>query len=301
VELFFWDEAHFASPQAYKDRAQELLADAYLAFRRHDTKALGRLLDVAMESSSRAVVDPYATTYENTIGLCSLLSAICYAAEGKHEDVYQIVTLVLLMQDFSDARRRANGAPVLPASELRYTALNVLGDVKWQGDERDRDRVMTPEEMAVEWPRLYELAMYYMYEWHREDTQRIADVKHALGWAGLQVIKTATRFLDGLTVCDLITKFNKWYGPQLAMGRGDFKNRAPLNVNSPWYFDYELTKLHLAGQLVQQDLDYLYEQRERLLNQEDSRCSVYKASAAREYVVLRSGCTLEVLNGAAAS
>ncbi len=293
-DLFFWREEDYVSARAYKDRAQDLLYLAYRAYRKADAAELARLIDVTMQSSERAWRDPYLISYERTVSLISLLSALCYSAEGKHDTVYQICSTVLMIADDCDKRRAEYGKPPLPASEVRYTVLNVLGDTKWCGDESERNRVMTPEEMCDEWPVIYERAMYYAWEWYRDDRQRIADIKEALGWAGVQVAKTAARFCPD-RLCSHITKFNKWYGATLAMADGHYRRNGPL-AESPWYYDFEIAKLYLADRLSVEALDHLTKQREALLSTEHASCTTYRKAARREYKVLRSGCVLEVIS-----
>lgn len=300
MELFFWRDCDFASHAAYKDRCQHIVGLGYLAYRKADQRELRRLIDLLRETNAFAGEDPDRTSYERTLCLLALLLALCFAAEGKHDCAYDSVSMVLMIQDWADERQGLRGLTPLPASEVRWTAMNVLGDMKWNGEQRDRNRVMTPEELCDEWPRVYKRAMHFARETYNGDAVRIHDIHTALGWAGLQAIKTATRYCPERAAL-LVAQFNSWFKERLVSTEGHYRkyrNAANPHGDSVYYWDHELTKTYLAGRLYASDLDYMTAQRARLLTPKQAADSVYCMAVEREYALMKASCKLELVRAA---
>lgn len=297
-----WRDSDLRDARAFRQAMLRLVAQATIAYRQNNRIELQSITRALKAAKPYCLHEPMLSVYEHGFCMISLLACLSFVGTGQHEEVYSIAGGINELLKAGDRRRLRAGLARRDMGEIRFTLLNVLGDCKWQGSNEDRNRIMSPEEMCEEWPRVYHRTMANAYTRHADDPARIDDLHTALGWAGLQVIKTANRFTPA-RVIGLVKTFNQWYGPTLAMSVGHYRKGKMLAPDSPLAWDWELCKLYCAGELTQRDLDEIHIRREAALRiflaGEDYDLSAYRVAAEREYVMLKNGIKIEVVHGAA--
>lgn len=299
-----WTAGMLLKHPEFKHECNQLLADCTVAFRANDYAGMCRVMDILDEVAPLIRDEPFISTYEYTYSLVGLLIGITLANAGEHKEAFLIADYVHARWQIGRARREALGIHHVHHTEVRYTLLNLLGDLKWRCEEGYRDRVLTPQEMAEEWEQCAQRCFAYASENFGEDSQRTQDIITALGWSGVEVIKTATRYLPPSTVATLITKFNRLFGNKLAATAWHFRDKLPMfDQDSPWYWDYELCKVYLQDELDGNTLDYLWERREAAIAKtaaaDDYDLEMHEASAPKLRSMLEKGIHLEVIERAA--
>lgn len=298
----YWTTGMLLKHPDFKHECNQLLADCTVAFRANDYSGMCRVMDILDEVAPLVRDEPFISTYEYTYSLVGLLIGITLANAGYHEDAFLIADYVDARWQIAKARRAALGIHHVHHTEVRYTLLNLLGDLKWRCDAEYRDRVMTPAEMAEEWEQCAERCFSYANENFGTDSQRTKDIIHALGWSGVEVIKTATRFLAPAAAMKLIGKFNRLFGNKLAASPWYFRNKPALDEDCAWYWDYELCKVYLLDDLDGDTLDHLWEKREAAIramaSSDDYDLSMHESVAPAMRRMLEKGIKLEVIERA---
>lgn len=302
LEGSFWTPERVASPGAFKRATNELLAECTDAFRANDRRAMWRILDVLDEALPFAAEEPWVSSHEYAYCLVGLLIGITLANAGEFEYAFLIAHYVNARLICGDARRKALGIAGVKNTEIRLNLLNLLGDLKKQCDVANRDTVLTPQLMCEDIlvcaanVKLYVdrnmvEAAQMLPESRAKVELRCQDITNALGWAWLMVIETATRYLPKAVVVDQITRFNRALGFKLAASPWHYKKHAPLDEHSPWYWDYEICKLDLLGELSESDIDYLWARRSAAVRKfamaEDYDLTNFEVSERREEARLR--------------
>lgn len=297
----YWKDSELRGAKPFRQAMLLLIARADLAYRRNSRVELEAIVTALEAAEPYASSEQMRAIYLHGFCIINLLVALAFADSGQHEEVYEIAAGVKQLLDDNDKYRKRHGLPRRDYSEIRYLMYNTLASAKWQGNDADRDTVMSPEELCEEWPKVYHRAMANANQRYGDDAARIADVHEALGWSGLQVIKCATRYCPH-AVPRLIASFNQWYSPVLAMAEGNWKTKKPMAPHSVWFWDYELCKSFLASKLTKEALDELYARKEEARRQmpisADQDLTHYYVAIEHEYKFLKTGCKIEVVGKA---
>jgi len=223
--------------------------------------------------------EPYVSMYEQAIGKLGALAA--YAASQLREFgiVYRQLAVVRAMLDSSARRRAKLGFEPWPHSEIRLNMVRTLADSKMQGEEADRDRLYTPEELYALYELLYSRITSFMEE-HEMDEREARVHWDNLASTGCQLLKMSARFTPQLLI-EQIQRFNRRYGANIAMGVGHFRNHRALG--GLWYWDFEITKLYLAGELNKKDLDFCHERLMKAAMAEAPDSPIFHQALKMEY------------------
>jgi len=281
-----------------------ILAECTTAFRAGNHHKIEELLARLEQAAPLVKAEPQRSTYEYTYCLVGLHMGILLAGMGEFDYAFVIAHYVEAIRQYGRSRRQALGLPMLPQTEVRYTLLNLLGDLKKQASLEHRDAVLTPGQMWEEWKSAATRAFEHTEPLLLKNPQRAHNVRHAVGWAGLQVIECCTRFLPQADAARMVNHFNRRFGGHLAVAPWHFRDN-PVLANSAWYWDYEIYKLDFLGRLNLATLEDLWARREAAINQiaqeTDYDLRGFNSNARREYRVLAEKCKLQLIGVARAS
>lgn len=296
----YWNRGNLSHHGAFKQATLKIIADCTTAFRAGDRAAMDKLLTILDEAAPQATAEPFLSTHEYTSCVVALLIGIDLARCGEFEHASLIAFYVHAIQLRGDARRKALGLGHLRHTEVKYMLLNLLGDLKAQASIEYRDAVYSPRQMCTEWQAAAERALAYSAANHAP--RRAEDIRRHVGWAGVQVIKTAQRFLVPSEVVALIAKFNKMFGAHLAATPLHFRDNPPV-ADHPWYWSFEICKGALSGELTREEVDELYYRKalaeDLMYAGESYDFTSYNEAAEREARTIKARCKLEVLESPA--
>lgn len=254
----FWRGEALTSLDNYRRGVLVTCAQADRAFRGGDECTLVQLQE-RMYSSKARIPEHYMDAYHYGICEVTLLLALCCSVRGDFESVITLCHTVDMIRHFAERERISEGRGPHPLSVTLTTEINALGECKWQCDERYRDRVMTPEEMAGRWHDLMKRVPQFAADKFGASSTRYQDCMERLAWSGLQVAKTLYRYRRDL-VPEFVAYFNGRFGPTLECGPGDYCYK-PLAADDPKYWDFELAKLIIDGKLTDGDERYIRQRR----------------------------------------
>jgi hypothetical protein len=301
MEQLFWTADKLATEGSFHLACNIILAECTEAYRAGDLATLDRLVSRMDAAAPLATREPLISRFEYTYAIVLLHVGLALASSGDFDYAFLIANYVEGLRQYSRTRRMAMGLPLLHNTEVRYLMLNLLGDLKKQAKVEFRDAVLTPAMMWEEWKIAADRALDYIQSYSPE---RAAKVRHDLGWAGVQVIECATRFMPPLEVTGMISHFNRRFGQHLAASAGHFNDNPPL-CDSAWYWDYEIYKLDFAGKLDPEVMHELIERRDRcvrvLAKKDAYDLTSYTAGVVREKRALAERAKLSIVEAKRAS
>jgi hypothetical protein len=243
--------------------------------------------------------EPYVSKYEQAIGKLGTLAAYAASQLRDYEMVYTQLELVRNMLESSARRRKDLGFAPWPHSEIKLHFLRTLGDCKVQDSKAEPNRLYSPQEMFELYELLYSRYTAFMEE--HEVTGKAAKVNwDNLSHTGGALVKVCARFTPQLLV-QQIQRFNRRFGANMALGVGHFRNNHALG--GVWYWDFEITKLNIAGELTMKDLEFCHERLLKAAMAEAPEATIFHQALKTEYFWLakaiqrRDKPGLEVVSG----
>jgi hypothetical protein len=176
-----------------------------------------------------------------------------------------------------------------PNNELRWCALRVVADVKWQEPGPLSDRLWTPAWMLAEYARIYAVVTEKMVS--QPVPERDPAVREGLCWTEFVLLKMAARWLPK-ELTGLCTRFNRRWGASLAVGEAHFQHHEPVGGRLNFYWDFEICKRWVSGRLTRDELDHCHERLVRAALQDESlTSSQYLHGLALQYRYLAVNCS----------
>lgn len=248
----YWPKRCFRSEDALRTHVLALAQEIQDNLRVCDYDSVETLLKVYDWAASDCTHEPLQTAYELGALLIDVEIGWSSACNGFYEQAHLDVASASRILSIGDKRRRQQRMNPRSNSEVRYRSLGVLAAAKWEGPEYLRNEVKTPEQIVLEYSDVCEKVVAYLAAYPRTEEGRDNRVMEQLGIVGVEVATMAFRYCPEL-LNKLVVQFNKRHGPHLALAAGHFVKNPPLSP-SAWYWDFEISKQFMSGQLTRVQL-----------------------------------------------
>ncbi len=256
-----------------------------------EIEAAEELREIYCRVEPHCIDTELAASYDHGLIMFGMLLAECAALYRQWADAYRLAAEAREL--VRDIRRRD---PRRRHSEALWVTARVLADVKWQEPEGNRDRLITPEQLVAEYR---EIERHVRAELPGIPEDRRADIVESLAWTGLAMCKLAVRFLSTRQLAQLVSHCGMAYGAALRCDVGHCRyGNGPPPGHATFYWDYEICKLWLAGELTLDELDDCHRARVLAAEAEGHSAPLYRRALELEYAAMAPSCQrqLELLN-----
>jgi hypothetical protein len=219
------------------------LAFVQEAIRNRDWHDLLAVLEAFQSSSENCDSEPLATIYDFGQLCITTHIADAHASAGSWEDAYSLIgnvyTMLLIGGEYCIRPRQFR-------IEVQLLCLIVLAKCKWQGEDDDRNRIRSPLQMISDF---YQLASHV--ESCAESTSRSSpsykETRELLAIANLEIAKMAFRYCAE-HVQTLVRFFNEHTADSISLELAHYRSNTPFGTDRYW--DFELAKLYISGNLT---------------------------------------------------
>lgn len=293
-----WLRGALDSEAEFRQVMLSVVDDCHRIARRSDFKIIRSLVRAMHWVEPHCREYPLALAYELGCRLNALIVADCCVKLCLFDAAYRLCAGVMELLEDSDERERAQGREPRGNSETRYSVLRIIADCKWLQPDEYRDKLLTPEQMLSRFNAIYTDIDAKLNTRPLAEPGRNERIRLHLAWTEFILAKMAARYLPE-QLLGLTQQFNRRHGAALAVGVGHFRQSKPV-ADCMWYWDFELTKLWIAGELTVEDLEYCHQQRVQAARRESKwDLTSYLHGLELECRVMRRQCAkrLEVLSG----
>lgn len=274
-----------------------LVGEAHALAMRGEIRRAAEVRDLYVSVKEQCSLEPVASSFDHGLMLFGVLFAEYASNRRRWDRAYRCCAAVLNLLAALARRRAELGLSELPHSEVRWCVLRVLADIKWQQDESERDRLMTPAGIVSEFWRIHNLVRPRLLDDDLRPLHHRRNLLDSLNWCHLAVCKLAYRYLRDSEYLTLAMKFNRNLdAPAVALGEGHWRS-CELSGRRLFYLDFEIAKSWLSGKLDCEVLERLHYERWAAAEAE-SQSWQYFDSLRREYEWMRRHCPrpLEVVS-----
>jgi len=296
----YWTRHPISDEAEFRGQVMDLVGQAHAMFLNGDIESAGDIRRCFQRARPACCNEPLSTVYDHGLILFALLYSGYAAMQRSWAIAYRCVERARLMIPACNEHRLEHSRQPRQFSEALWSSHRILADIKWQAPRDGRDRAATPERIIAEHMLVSQQARARLTDDYPGGPEKAQRLLGSLTWATLAVIKMATRFMVTRRVAKLIAHFDQTVGAGLRCGVGHFRE---LGSSEPYgraayYWDYELAKLVLAGELNQHDLDYLHTKRCEALHAEGHAEVLDQQALLLQYRWLKSRCRpqLEVVS-----
>jgi len=288
----WWDNGALRSEAHFREIMLGIVGLAHEHALSGEIEAAEELRELYCRAERHCLDARLGAAYDHGLIMFGMLFAECAALSRDWAGAYRLVADV--RQLGRDVQQRSEGAR--RHSEALWVTARVLADVKWQEPEGGRDRLLTPEQLIEEYRGI---ERHVHGELPRYSAERRQGIVESLAWTSLAVVKMATRWLSTPEVAKLVSHCGLTYGAALRCDVGHCRyGDAPPPGHATFYWDYEICKLWLAGDLTIEDLDHCHRERVLAAAAEGHDALLYRRALELEYAAMVPGCQrqLELLN-----
>lgn len=265
----YWGTTPLQSFEDFRTLASRLANEIVSNLAAEQYEAAKALMFVAAQGRNYAFSDVMLAEQEqwelkNLMGVAG--SAVVL---GEFADAISSSRLVLQILAERIERQRSQGQVLRPCTEARLAAYGTLGACIWEQRMTEEELPIHPHRLAEGYEAIHRRAMWFI----RKKLSRDSRGKHQaylyveqLGYYGLNICKALARY-SPQSLPSVIAKYNEAQGPTLAAEPWHFKLHRPLRPDSWLYWDFEIAKIWIAGQLNLQDFAYMRGERLRALRQ----------------------------------
>lgn len=289
----WWNNGALQSQPRFREIMLGLVGEAHDRVLRRQCRRAFEVFRLYTSIEEQCCVEPIASSYDHGLMLFGVLFAERAANLGAWGEAYRCCAAVHRQLAVTGARRARLGMRELPHSEVRWCALRVLADCKWQQDESERDLLLAPEQITAEFWRINALARPQLLDDDLRPLPRKRNVIDSLDWCHFNMLKLAYRYLRDSEYFNLAMKFNRNLdAPAVALGEGHWRG-CELKGRRLFYLDFEIAKSWLSGTLDRPALEHLNSRRAAAMRAE-KHSPLYFASLNREYAWMRARCPCPV-------
>lgn len=261
----YWGSAPLLTVEQFRSLAQRLANQIVEQLSAGNYEAARALMFVAAEGRSYAQIEPLLGEQEQW-ELKNLLSIAGSAVGvGEFEQSISSAMLALKILDERVERQRRLGLEVRPCTEVRLAALGLLAASIWERPLPEDQLPIQPARLADNYEAIHRRVMWFIRHKLTRDgrgKRQATLYVEQLAYYGLKICKALARYAPGKLPW-VIAKYNEVQGATLAAEPWHFKLYRPLRPDSWYYWDFEIAKIWIAGQLNTPDFSYLEEERLR--------------------------------------
>lgn len=263
----YWTSSPLLTVEQFRELAQRLANQIVEQLSAEQYEAAKALMYVAAQGRNYAQAEPLLGEQEQW-ELKNLLAvagtAVC---DGELKDATHSALLALEILEQRLARQRALGLELRPCTEARLAALGTLAACMWEQRLPEERWPIQPHQLADGYEAIHRRVMWFIRHKLRRDSQGKRQAKlyiEQLAFHGLQICKALARYAPSKLPW-VIAKYNELQGATLAADPWHYKLYKPLRPDSWYYWDFEIAKIWIAGQLNPEDLGFLERERQRAL------------------------------------
>ncbi len=263
----YWESRPLTSVESFRTLALKLANQIVDSLNAEQYEAARALMFMAAEGRRYATNELLLAEQEQW-ELKNLLAVASSAIiTGDFEESVKSGLLALEILAHRIERQRALGIELRPCTEARLAALGTLAASIWEQPLPADQLPIHPSRLASGYESIHRRIMWFIRHKLSRDSEgkrRATVYVEQLAIHGLNICKALARYAPAM-LPSVIAKYNEAQHPTLAAEPWHFKLHRPLRPESWYYWDFELAKVWIAGQLNATDLEYLERQRELAL------------------------------------
>ncbi|MCB1217750.1 hypothetical protein KDL44_10170 [bacterium] len=267
LDRFWLSGGGLETPFLYLRRARMVLSQlsaAYAAGNRQQMESWRQVIDYSARLLPAGEHEEQFRSAADSMHCLALLDlALASIDERQDNAAYAGLERVQELMRRRSERRREAGLEALDDMELELAFLRTACIVKWRGSDEDRDRLLDLPQLvsALAADLLPRLRRHYSMRPPQEPYVDSA-ISDLANWSWVLLIRLLLRFDQPLALRQ-IDEFNAHHADFLTMRQGFFRSGISDEGTSAWFWDIEIAKLWLPGELTRGDLEQLAERRLR--------------------------------------
>jgi hypothetical protein len=175
---------------------------------------------------------------------------------------------------------------------VRSLVLWILAECKWQDVSANRDLLLSPEDLYLEFRLLFTNVVDNLMD-NQDRGQALKNTAYFLLNTEFALLRLATRFHPEM-VPELVAQFNERYGGCLQPELWHFRDNPTSRGETANYWHYEIAKLYIAGELTTGLLDFCYGQLLKNLTIVEQESQAHRWSLEQYYKYLKRTTQLQL-------
>lgn len=259
----YWPSSAFSSEDVCRTHVLALVHEIQASAAQYDFAAVDKLYDLYNYAEPYCRIEPLATAFDLGAMLIGCVLAQARSQRGEWQEAYRLIERVYRILELGDARRERERMPARSNSEVKYWCLKVLAEIKYE-DRSSLKQIKAPDAIYGDYQRVKAHVLKYLQDYPYKSRDRQARVKRALLLTGVEVLKMYYRYTYDTDLAHMATGLLSGLNRDLSaglvakIGHCRYDHRT---VHSVEYWDFELCKLWVSGQLNQHDIETCYEKR----------------------------------------